>query len=88
MMMKRPCSSFLLWLAAALILLLTMLLCVCVGSVSIPLSSTLTALWNALWGLPLPEGFPKAVLFSVRLPRVLCVALTGAAALGRKTRAS
>ena len=79
MMMKRPCSSFLLWLAAALILLLTMLLCVCVGSVSIPLSSTLTALWNVLWGLPLPEGFPKAVLFSVRLPRVLCVALTGAA---------
>ena len=79
MMMKRPRSSFLLWLAAALILLLTMLLCICVGSVSIPLSSTLTALWNALWGLPLPEGFPKAVLFSVRLPRVLCVALTGAA---------
>ena len=48
MMMKRPCSSFLLWLAAALILLLTMLLCVCVGSVSVAPKDTLTAIFCAL----------------------------------------
>ena len=77
--MKHPRRFFPLWLAATLILLFTMLLCTCIGSVSIPIDSTLAALWNALWGLPLPEGFPKAVVFSVRLPRVLCVALTGAA---------
>lgn len=77
--MKHPRRFFPLWLAATLILLFTMLLCTFIGSVSIPIDSTLAALWNALWGLPLPEGFPKAVVFSVRLPRVLCVALTGAA---------
>ena len=45
---------------------------------SLPLGDTLTALWRGLWGRPLPEGVPKAILFSVRLPRVLCVALTWA----------
>ena len=67
--MKHPRRFFPMWLAATLILLFTMLLCTCIGSVSIPIDSTLAALWNALWGLPLPEGFPKAVVFSVRLPR-------------------
>ena len=63
---------FLLALGAA------MLLCVCVGSVSVPLGDTCVALWNSLWGLPIPEGISKAIILSVRLPRVLCVALVGA----------
>ncbi|MDD3410875.1 MAG: iron ABC transporter permease [Eubacteriales bacterium] len=58
---------------------LTGLLCLCVGSVNLPLEHTVTVLWNALWGLPVPEGMGKAILLGVRLPRVLCVALTGAA---------
>jgi len=59
--------------------LATMALCVCVGSVSLPLKETLTVIWNAIAGLPMPEGISVPIILSVRLPRVLCVALTGAA---------
>jgi len=59
--------------------LATMALCVCVGSVSLPLKETLTVIWNAVFGLPMPEGISVPIILSVRLPRVLCVALTGAA---------
>ncbi len=57
----------------------TMLLCVCLGSVNIPLADTLTAVWNTIWGLPIPEGVSRSVIVFVRLPRVICVALSGAA---------
>ena len=60
-------------------LLLTMALCVCVGSVRISLSDTLRLLWNSLWGRPLPEGVSANIILNVRLPRVLCVTLSGAA---------
>jgi len=53
--------------------------CVCIGSVSLPLKETLTVIWNAIFHLPMPEGISVPIILSVRLPRVLCVALTGAA---------
>ena len=59
-------------------LLLTMLLCVCVGSVSISLADTASAVWNTLLGLPVPENVVKNIILNIRLPRVLCVALAGA----------
>ena len=59
--------------------LATMALCVCVGSVSLPLKETVTVIWNAIFGLPMPTGISVPIILSVRLPRVLCVALTGAA---------
>lgn len=62
-----------------LALIAAMLLCICVGSVSIPLEKTVTVLWNTLWGLPMPEGVSANIIVNVRLPRVLNVALTGAA---------
>ena len=62
-----------------LALIAAMLLCICVGSVSIPLGDTLTAMWNALWNLPMPEGISSNIILNVRLPRVLNVALVGAA---------
>jgi len=59
--------------------LAALLLCVCAGSVGIPVRDTATVIWNAIWGLPMPEGISaNAIILSVRLPRVLCVALTGA----------
>ena len=61
------------------ILLMTMLLCICIGSVNIPLKNTLTAMWNTLWGLELPAGVSKNIILNVRLPRVINVALVGAA---------
>ncbi len=61
-----------------LLLPLSMLVCLCAGSVRLPVGETLSALWNALLGRPTPGGSFDAILFRVRLPRVLCVALTGA----------
>ena len=77
--MKSESFSPLVYALFTALLIATLLLCICVGSVDIPLSDTVTALWNALWGLPIPEGISKAIILSVRLPRVVCVALVGAA---------
>ena len=60
-------------------LLAAMFLCICVGSVNIPLKSTLTVMWNTLWHLELPAGVSKNIILNVRLPRVINVALVGAA---------
>lgn len=60
-------------------LIAAILLCVCIGSVSIPLKDTVTAIWNTLTGQPIPDGISRSIILSIRLPRVLCVALTGAA---------
>ena len=65
-----------LFLSAALFL--TMVLCICVGSVRITFSDTVTAVWNAVWGLPIPQNIAKNIILNVRLPRVLCVTLAGA----------
>ena len=78
--MKAPSEhlslcSFALLLCA---LLGAMLLCVCVGSVSIPPADTLRVLLCALLRRPMPEGVSANILLNVRLPRVLCVAMTGA----------
>ncbi len=70
----RP-IEYLLFIAAMLV---TMILCVCVGSVNIPVKDTLTAIWNTIFGLPIPQGIAQSVIVFVRLPRVLAVALTGA----------
>lgn len=63
--------------------------CVCIGSVSIPLKDTLALIRDAVCGMfknwfahtepVLPAGTTASILLSVRLPRVLCTALTGAA---------
>ena len=62
-----------------LALMAAMLLCICVGSVSLPLGDTLTAIWNTLWGREVPAGISKNIIINVRLPRVINVALMGAA---------
>ena len=63
----------------AVAMLATMLVCICVGSVSIPIKDTLIAIWNTIFNLPLPAGISQSIIVFVRLPRVLCVALAGAA---------
>ena len=68
------------WWEGLLCLLLTlavMLLCVCVGSVALPLRETLRILLAALRG-EATSGTAASILLRVRLPRVLAVALTGA----------
>ncbi|MBQ8305491.1 MAG: iron ABC transporter permease [Blautia sp.] len=61
------------------ITLLTLILCVCVGSVNVAFTDTATVLWRALTRQEIPKSITAgSIILSVRLPRVLCVALTGA----------
>ena len=78
--MKAPSEHLSLCAFALLLcaLLGVMLLCVCVGSVSIPPADTLRVLLCALLRRPMPEGVSANILLNLRLPRVLCVALVGA----------
>ena len=67
------------YLVAGLITLLTLMLCLGAGSVSLPFKETARLLWEALSATKTQTGPHAAILLSVRLPRVLCVLLTGAA---------
>lgn len=78
-MLKRERFTPLTYALLASGLLFTMILCVGVGSVRISFTDTVTAVWNALWGLPIPQNIAKNIILNVRLPRVLCVTLSGAA---------
>ena len=66
------------YLLCVLVLTGVLLLCICVGSVNVPLTDTLSALRSLLPG-GAGTGRYAAIILSVRLPRVLCVALVGAA---------
>ncbi|MEG2815485.1 MAG: iron ABC transporter permease [Oscillospiraceae bacterium] len=67
------------YIIIALATLFVLVLCVCVGSVFIPISDALRAIWEAVFGLAPTNELARSVIISVRLPRVLCVALSGAA---------
>lgn len=67
------------YLGAALITLLTLLVCVGAGSVPVPLKESARLLYEAVFAAEKPAGATASILLSVRLPRVLCVILTGAA---------
>lgn len=54
-----------------------MLLCICLGSVDVPLKDTVTVIWRAVTRQPMPQGVSSSIILSVRIPRVLCVALVG-----------
>ena len=79
---KRRREGFrpLIFLSFVIITALTLIACVCVGSVNIPFGDTALVLWKALLGQEIPKDITAgSIILSVRLPRVLCVALTGAA---------
>lgn len=61
------------------LLLFAMLFCVCAGSVGVPVKDTIRVIINSIFNLPIPEGISQSIIVSVRLPRVLCAALIGAA---------
>lgn len=79
-MKKKPehfrAFEYLIFSAVTLVVLCS---CVCIGSVNIPLKDTVTVIWNAITRQPQPEGLAVSIILSVRLPRVLCVALSGTA---------
>ena len=78
--MKTRSGHFHLWeyLLFAAAALAAMLLCICLGSVDLPLSDTLAVLRAMLGSGALPDTLAASIVPTVRLPRVLCVALTGA----------
>ena len=81
--MKRIGEHFGGWLYAvfALVTLCVFFACVSLGSVRIPLSGSLRVLADALLSRSSAEEdlLARSVIVSVRVPRVLCVALVGAA---------
>lgn len=60
------------------ITLAVMLLCVCAGSVDVSLKDTFTAIGELFLGTSSGSGSASSIIRSVRIPRVLCVALVGA----------
>lgn len=57
----------------------TLILCVCVGSVAISPLDVLKAVWSGLFGTQPVAGMAQVIIMGVRLPRVVSVALVGAA---------
>ena len=76
--MKKEGFPPLAYLGFAAATLLTLTLCVCAGSVALPPVETLKIIFRGILGLP-QEGANASIVLMVRLPRVLCVALSGAA---------
>lgn len=62
-----------------LLTLAVFIICVCIGSINIPFKDTVITIWNTVFGLPVPNGIAGSIIIYVRLPRVICVALVGAA---------
>jgi iron complex transport system permease protein len=58
--------------------LVTLIFCVCAGSVSVPVKETVSLIWRAILGAELPQSTAKAIILNVRLPRVICVGFVGA----------
>ena len=76
-MSKRKKTA--LYIVPAVLFPAVLLCCVCLGSVNVPLGESLSLLWNGLTGSAPAEGVHRAIVLSLRLPRVLCAALMGAA---------
>ena len=62
----------------ALLTVMTLILCIGVGSVNIPFHDTAEIIFRAIAGWEQPSGSAVAIILYTRLPRVLCVALVGA----------
>ncbi len=67
------------YLLFAAITLAVIVLCLCIGSVDVPPAEVWRAVMRAVSGAAQDGTAAESIIFSVRLPRILCVALTGAA---------
>lgn len=66
------------WIGLAGLTLAAMLAAVCLGNVDIPVGECLQVFRAALTGTEASDPGTASILLAVRLPRVLCVALSGA----------
>lgn len=67
------------WVLAGALILLVALICISLGSVSLPLSTTWQTVLNAAAGREAAPGAASSILLHVRIPRVLAAAFSGAA---------
>lgn len=67
------------YIIMSLALFLCIVVCICIGSVSISPSELFSVLGSVFTGSESQSAVASSVLIWVRIPRVLCVALTGAA---------
>ncbi|MBR4395261.1 MAG: iron ABC transporter permease [Eubacteriaceae bacterium] len=79
--MKKKTESFRLtdYVIFISVMLAAMVLCICLGSVNVPLKDIYYAISDTFNGTELCNTSHRAIIMSVRLPRVCCAALTGAA---------
>lgn len=81
-MIKHQKEGFLMreHLLFCVLLLAVLLICAAVGSVSLPLDEAARSIWRAVTGQPqTADSLAANILLPVRLPRVLCAGLVGAA---------
>ncbi|MGN0347816.1 MAG: FecCD family ABC transporter permease [Lachnospiraceae bacterium] len=80
-MKRRNAEHFTLWeyLLFILITVVVLGLCICLGSVDIPLRDIVTVIKDCICGKDRTGEISATIILVRRLPRVLCVALTGAA---------
>lgn len=77
---NRSGFSWLGHLILAIAVLATAIICICLGSVNVPVKDTVDIIIKSLFGLH-QSSDPSyvSIIMSVRLPRVMCAALVGAA---------
>jgi len=66
------------YLLCTLVVIVTLVFCVCAGSVNVPVKETVSLIWKAIIGAEIPQSMAKSIILNVRLPRVLCVGFVGA----------
>ena len=76
---KREGFSSVQYLLFIIITVSALLVCIVAGSVNILIKDTVRIILDSILGREVPPSAFKALILSVRLPRVICVALEGAA---------
>jgi len=80
-MMHKPRETFrpIEYLGCIALTLSIMILCICVGSVNVSVRDTISAIADTVLGRSIAQENLQSIIVFVRVPRVLCVALAGAA---------
>ena len=74
----RETFSWIIYVCFAAVTLVTAAVCISAGSVAIPLKDVVHVLADGILGRPSETATYSSIILTVRLPRVICVALTGA----------
>ena len=79
--MTKPATSHLspiVWVACVAALVMTVIVCVAVGSVAIPVTDVVDVIASHLpWAQPIPNSPNATIIWELRLPRVLLAMLAG-----------